>query len=227
MNAIADKLKAKRLENNLSIEQIASELNIRKQYLLDIEEGRYNAIPGRVYVEGYIRLYANYLGVEIDSIKDLINVESSHNVGGNTKNNFNSQPLTKPYIESSTPSRFFHLISFVILLLISYIWSMYSKYYNTTNTFNPTISLYNTNDKTLIKPYYNIKVDPQQVANSQDSLHYFLTNYPAIKEDKQITIAEYTHNENIVRSPEKEFADETRNEHYNEIQVESYLGQKR
>src|SRR6185503_1453587 len=39
-------------------------LKIRPDQLLAVEEGRWDALPGRVYTIGYVRSYAAYLGLE-------------------------------------------------------------------------------------------------------------------------------------------------------------------
>jgi cytoskeletal protein RodZ len=55
-------LKQARLDSGKTIEQISSDLSIRKQYLLALEEGNFKSLP-EVYAKGYLKLYANYLGV--------------------------------------------------------------------------------------------------------------------------------------------------------------------
>ena len=60
-------LKQARIESGKTIEEISHILKIRKQYLIALEEGDYDVIPGRVYIQGYLKLYANYLGISLDS----------------------------------------------------------------------------------------------------------------------------------------------------------------
>ena len=61
------KLKELREAAGYSIEHIASKLNIRKQYLVALEEGDYNSIPGKIYVEGYTKMYYEFLGINLQS----------------------------------------------------------------------------------------------------------------------------------------------------------------
>lgn len=44
--------------------QVAAELRIRQVYLQAIEEGRYSDLPGPTYALGFVRAYADYLGLE-------------------------------------------------------------------------------------------------------------------------------------------------------------------
>lgn len=56
-------LKSSRLKSKKSLEDVSSELCIRKIYLTAIEEGDYETLPPVPYGIGYVRTYANYLGL--------------------------------------------------------------------------------------------------------------------------------------------------------------------
>lgn len=68
---IGELLKKARLQKLWDITTISEALKIRKKYLVSLEEGNFKEIPGGAYIEGYIKLYADYLGVrkEIDGLK--------------------------------------------------------------------------------------------------------------------------------------------------------------
>ncbi len=78
-------LKQARLDSGKTIEELSDILKIRKQYLIALEEGDYEVIPGKVYVQGYLRLYSNYLGIDQDQEKeeekpDFQNVVPRHRI---------------------------------------------------------------------------------------------------------------------------------------------------
>src|SRR5262245_5641879 len=50
-------------------------LKIRPDHLLAIEEGRWDALPGRVYTIGYVRSYAAYLGLDADKLVRRLRIE--------------------------------------------------------------------------------------------------------------------------------------------------------
>ena len=54
---MSSKLKEAREAAGYSIDYVADQLNIRKQYLLALEEGNYDIMPGKVYTEGYKKMY--------------------------------------------------------------------------------------------------------------------------------------------------------------------------
>lgn len=56
-------LKSSRLKQKKTMEEISSELCIRKIYLTALEEGDYETLPPVPYGVGYVRTYARYLGL--------------------------------------------------------------------------------------------------------------------------------------------------------------------
>jgi cytoskeletal protein RodZ len=65
---IAKALVERRQMRALSIEKVSAYLKIRKQYLLAIEAGDWSQLPGEVYVRGFIKRYATYLGLDGDRL---------------------------------------------------------------------------------------------------------------------------------------------------------------
>ena len=61
---MSSKLKEAREEAGYTVEEVAEQLNIRKQYIICLEEGNFEGIPGKVYVEGYTKMYSEFLGIE-------------------------------------------------------------------------------------------------------------------------------------------------------------------
>ena len=66
MITIGTRLKRKRLERGLSIEQVSDQVKIRIKYLSALEEGRYNRFASAVYAKGFLRNYASFLGIDPD-----------------------------------------------------------------------------------------------------------------------------------------------------------------
>ena len=70
-------LKNMRLEKGLKVVDIAKRLCIRKQYLEAIEDNNYSEIPAFPYGVGFIRSYANFLGLNSENIVELYKEETS------------------------------------------------------------------------------------------------------------------------------------------------------
>lgn len=61
-------LRDMRLAHNADIPGVASTLRIRQVYLQAIEAGRFGDLPGPTYAAGFVRAYAEYLGLEIPEV---------------------------------------------------------------------------------------------------------------------------------------------------------------
>jgi cytoskeletal protein RodZ len=64
MTAIGEQLRAAREARGLSLDQIADETNIAKRYLSAMEEENFSVFPGDPYIIGFLRNYAEYLGLD-------------------------------------------------------------------------------------------------------------------------------------------------------------------
>ena len=67
---MSSKLKEARERAGYTIEQVAEILKIRKQYVVDLEEENFSGIPGKIYVDGYTKIYHEFLGLELSDDHD-------------------------------------------------------------------------------------------------------------------------------------------------------------
>jgi cytoskeletal protein RodZ len=68
MTPIGEQLRAARERKGLTLERVADETNISKRYLAALEEEDFAIFPGDPYVIGFIRNYAEYLGLPSDEL---------------------------------------------------------------------------------------------------------------------------------------------------------------
>lgn len=73
MKNIGLKLKEKREENGLSIEEVAEDLKMRPAQISSIEEGKAEDFKDVFYLKYFIRDYAKYLGLDSEKILDEFN----------------------------------------------------------------------------------------------------------------------------------------------------------
>jgi cytoskeletal protein RodZ len=64
METVGQILRAERERQALTIKDVEHATSIRALYLSSIEEDNYKVVPGEVYLKGFIRNYANYLGLD-------------------------------------------------------------------------------------------------------------------------------------------------------------------
>jgi cytoskeleton protein RodZ len=65
---IGTMLRRRREEVGQSLETVSAATHIRAHYLKAIEEGRRRELPGTAYMIGYVRTYADYLGLDGDRL---------------------------------------------------------------------------------------------------------------------------------------------------------------
>lgn len=63
MSELGTRLQQARTEKGLSIDDVQSITKIQKRYLIGIEEGNYDSMPGPFYIRAFVRQYADAVGL--------------------------------------------------------------------------------------------------------------------------------------------------------------------
>lgn len=84
---LGEQLKKFRAEGRINLHEVSRETKIPVKYLEMIEEGNYEALPPDVYVKGFLRGYADFLGIDSKKIINLYARERDikNNINGNGK----------------------------------------------------------------------------------------------------------------------------------------------
>ena len=111
--AVGPGLRAHRLRKGLDLAAVAETLHIRKTYLSLIEEGRYEELPGPTYAAGFVRAYAEHLGLDPAAALHQFKLETlGRKIGGDLH-------FPVPEAEGGTPKAALLVVS-VLLAAISY-----------------------------------------------------------------------------------------------------------
>jgi transcriptional regulator with XRE-family HTH domain len=78
MFAIGDSLREARTRRGLSAADVQKDLRIRERYLTAIEDEKWELLPGEAYTKGFLRTYAEYLGLDGNLYIDEYNTRISH-----------------------------------------------------------------------------------------------------------------------------------------------------
>jgi len=78
MGTIGPRLRAAREARNLTVEQAADDTRISLRFLQALEREEFDSLPAPVYVRGFLRSYANYLGLEPQSL--LVELEGENGI---------------------------------------------------------------------------------------------------------------------------------------------------
>lgn len=65
---LGEELREARMALGVSLADMAQQIRIRRIYLQALEEGRLQDLPGQAYVVGFLRNYANALGLDTDEV---------------------------------------------------------------------------------------------------------------------------------------------------------------
>ncbi len=71
MSELGQVLREAREAKGVSLAEAEDATKIRQKYLQALEEGRYDILPPSVYVRGFLRSYANYLGLDPEHVVEL------------------------------------------------------------------------------------------------------------------------------------------------------------
>ena len=115
-----------RTERRMSVAEISRGTNIQIKYLNCLENGEYSKLPADVYVKGFIKSYAAYMGLNEDAlIKQYLREKGIH---VNIKQVDASSTAKKPIRFSSfvlTPKSVF--IGLIALAVIGSFWYLYQQ----------------------------------------------------------------------------------------------------
>ncbi|TDT68579.1 uncharacterized protein DUF4115 [Hypnocyclicus thermotrophus] len=78
-NKIGEILKKAREEKGFDIAYIAEQTKIQKRYLIALEEGNYNELPGEVHIKGFLRNYCREVGLDSNKIIEMYNQYKNEN----------------------------------------------------------------------------------------------------------------------------------------------------
>jgi cytoskeletal protein RodZ len=115
-------LEQKRKEKDLSLEEVEQATKIRKRYLDGLEREDYAVLPAGVYAQGFLKTYANYLGLDGEALSRQLKSrrkprrERGINYNTDPENGF-EEPLIAPTGLQGTEKRRFPTSAVVTLLV--------------------------------------------------------------------------------------------------------------
>ena len=124
---LGEKLKQLRTGKRLALNEISRITKIQVVYLEYLEEGMYDKLPADVYVRGFLRSYADFLGINGDSLVKLFEKEKGiRKKLEDSKNPQDKKPVLKSVSISSfvlTPQKiFFSLVAIAIISGLVYLY---------------------------------------------------------------------------------------------------------
>ena len=116
-------LEQRRKEKGLSLEEVEQATKIRKRYLDGLEREDYAVLPAGVYAQGFLKTYANFLGLDGEALSRQLKSRRKQrrdrgiNYNGGSESGF-EEPLIAPTGLQGTEKRNFPTSAVVTLLVV-------------------------------------------------------------------------------------------------------------
>lgn len=120
MSSLGQILRSRREELGKDLKDVEAALSIRVKYLEALELENFSVIPGEVYTKGFLRNYANYLGLNAEEMVQLY--KNTLESRDNTKTETNETQPPSPKKKKAKPKRSGFAFGFgmaVLLLVIA------------------------------------------------------------------------------------------------------------
>ena len=155
MTQVEDKvgsmLKTARIKKKLELEDVAKKLCIRRVYLDAIENSDYEEIPDYPYGPGFVRSYADFLGLNGTRLVQVFREE----VTPKDKKAVTNYQAPELQIEAAVPSQKYIVISILLIVAIYLGWFSWDQYNNHLEAIAPdseviTVTTDDTDDTILL-----------------------------------------------------------------------------
>ncbi|MFA5023906.1 MAG: helix-turn-helix domain-containing protein [Patescibacteria group bacterium] len=174
-----EKLRQARRFKELKIETISKKLNIRADYLIALEEERYDQLPAGLYGKNFLREYANFLGLNPKEF--LLDQQTKINT------NFTDNPFSQPIVKRRKFLIFPKIIRNILISLAILICFLYLIFYFKKIILPPDLTITQPPKNLLIKenvitiagqtaPEAEVKINGELVLNNHNGSFSQLVN---------------------------------------------------
>lgn len=128
--SVGEMLRAARLARQMEYEDVSVSIHIRPSQLRAIEENDIDSLPGMTYAVGFVRAYANFLGLNGAEIVHRFKAEHGH-----------SSPSSKltfpePIVESRVPDPMMVGVGAFLAVVILVVWTVYTNVHSNGDVAN-------------------------------------------------------------------------------------------
>lgn len=113
-------LRLAREKKGWQVAEVASQLNLSPQSLVQLEAGEFERLPGNTFARGYVRAYAKLLGLDQPTLVEAFDRYTGTDATGSTVQSLGRIP--EPLRLSRTVLRLVSAVLLLLLLLLGYFW---------------------------------------------------------------------------------------------------------
>ncbi|MFV0626185.1 MAG: RodZ domain-containing protein [Alphaproteobacteria bacterium] len=178
---VGDLISEARKAKKLDISEVSEKLRIRRIYLEAIENNDYETLPSFPYGVGFVRSYADFLGLDGSSLADVYKKET------NLKEKTNLRVIDSGDIvnDSTIPSQTYLVLSIVAVLVVYFGWLFINKYYAEAPAVDANEDVLTTE---VPQTDFSLSVDEVVTNQEQPELQVIDTTVQNPTESSQITI---------------------------------------
>jgi cytoskeleton protein RodZ len=159
--SVGEILRRTRISYNMTLEQVEAQVRIRYSHLEAIETNNIEQLPGRVYAIGFVRTYAEYLGLDGDRI---VHVFKNQAVGSKPKTELSFPAMQR---ENQLPGAPYVLGGMVGAILLIFAWSLF--YHPSKHLVDPIPAMAVAEDEITEAPPIGIE-PPKKDAGEQQQV---------------------------------------------------------
>lgn len=127
MKTVGVMLKTARIGKGLTLFQVEQETKIREKFLIGIEADEFGALPSPAYAKGFIRNYAEFLGLSSEVVMAIFRRQTHESPRASLLPHGVADPLNAPMLQL-TPGRFLGLLAAGLLVVfLVYFFSQYRR----------------------------------------------------------------------------------------------------
>ena len=132
LETVGQDLRKARQRKGEDLAKISSVLKIRKDYLDALEESKFDAIPGRAYTIGFVRAYAQYLGLDPRECVERLKME----IAGRSEGREANLQVSSPRERKLPPGG----MLLAIFLLIAVVYGAYYLFVAVNRMASPSVT---------------------------------------------------------------------------------------
>ncbi len=126
MLKVPDILCSHRLQQNLTLREVAERTKIQEKFLQAIENGHYHELPPLSVTRGFIKSYAEFLRLDPEPILAIFRREIEEKPMEVLPKNL-AEPVKTPLLRPWQNLAFVFLISAIVIVLIAYLFWQFSN----------------------------------------------------------------------------------------------------
>ncbi len=125
MRTVGDVLKQEREKKFYTLDEIEKATKIRKELLEALEQGQYQKLPPTTFIQGFIKNYGKFLGLNTEKLLAIFRREFSENKNPPRVLESFSNPMDKKRFRITPTNVLVSVVIALVIIFFVYLWFQY------------------------------------------------------------------------------------------------------